>query len=102
MTYRCVKCTDTHGPGNCPKESNDDPVCINCNSKHPASYRGCSTAKLYFAKINKKQPKQQTTWHSKNNTNYFVQKDKKYSEVVGTKLMTSQPQKTSQIKSAEV
>lgn len=48
MSYRCVKCNEGHGPGECvlPKSTNekDKLFCANCNEYgYPASYRGCPT-----------------------------------------------------------
>lgn len=59
MDYRCVKCVDNHGPGECKIESknniNEKIYCINCkNYGHPASYRGCPTLLEYQNKINLK------------------------------------------------
>ena len=44
--YRCVKCKDSHDPGQCKidKETAEKKnlYCVNCESfGHPASYRGC-------------------------------------------------------------
>lgn len=46
--YRCVKCTDTHLPGQCPRTltphiaENTLPSCVNCQATdHPANFRGC-------------------------------------------------------------
>lgn len=44
--FRCVKCVDAHAPGQCPTdnmpaENRRLPTCVNCNSNHPANYRGC-------------------------------------------------------------
>ena len=43
MQYRCVKCAENHGPGNCTKiDRTVDAFCVNCNSNgHPANYRKC-------------------------------------------------------------
>lgn len=44
LKYRCVKCTDEHKPGECPKKDLPDsvPQCVNCGKEgHPASFRGC-------------------------------------------------------------
>lgn len=47
MSYRCVKCNDPHGPGECKIEKNANLdntkiYCVNCKEHgHPASYRGC-------------------------------------------------------------
>lgn len=51
MPFRCVKCIQQHGPGNCPlgTENNNDLdkiQCSNCQQfGHPSNYRGCPKAK---------------------------------------------------------
>lgn len=50
---RCVKCAGDHHYSLCQKY-NDTPLkCINCNSNHPASYRGCT----YYKDLKKKKKK---------------------------------------------
>ena len=49
LSYRCVRCTALHKPGECPEKDKPDsiPKCVNCNSEgHPASYRGCDYLKF--------------------------------------------------------
>ncbi|CAH2087117.1 unnamed protein product [Euphydryas editha] len=47
MAYRCVKCKEAHGPGNCPLEKKDEAnktnvFCALCQKYgHPANYKGC-------------------------------------------------------------
>ena len=46
LEYRCVKCNQTHTPGNCnlkrTEENTTTPYCANCKEiGHPASYKGC-------------------------------------------------------------
>lgn len=45
LDYRCVKCKESHGPGECkvPRDAQKEKVyCVNCSSYgHPASYLGC-------------------------------------------------------------
>lgn len=48
--YKCVKCDQNHGPGEClrKREDSSDPFCNNCNEVgHPANWRGCPTYKKY-------------------------------------------------------
>ena len=48
MNYVCVKCKDSHLPGECPRKDNSthDVWCANCKTEgHPANYRGCPTLK---------------------------------------------------------
>lgn len=65
--YRCVKCTEKHGRGECPRTLNPElveqtpPKCVNCNGDHPANFRNCP----YFEKINQyKQTRQQQQGHN--------------------------------------
>lgn len=40
LPFRCVKCTNTHEPGKCPLDSNDNktkPSCVNCKGEHTAN-----------------------------------------------------------------
>lgn len=50
LGYRCVKCLNNHGPGECSVDKNASSAqaaCINCGeSGHPASYRGCKYLKI--------------------------------------------------------
>lgn len=53
--YKCVKCDNKHGPGECPRvvPNESPPHCVNCGeSGHPANWRGCPSYKL-FAKVRK-------------------------------------------------
>jgi hypothetical protein len=72
MPYRCIKCTNIHGPGQCPipkKEENTKEItidvngikkttvgvpiaCVNCGKQHPANYGGCEYRKKMV--LNKK------------------------------------------------
>lgn len=51
--FRCVKCTESHNPGECPRTLDPAlaeetlPNCVNCNGDHPANFRGCP----YYAKV---------------------------------------------------
>lgn len=70
LGYRCVKCAGTHEPGNCPHNtaSNKDTstsTYVNCNSNHPANYRGCKYLKL--AQITSSNNKKQATRRSPHN-----------------------------------
>ncbi|GAB0095200.1 hypothetical protein DMENIID0001_105550 [Sergentomyia squamirostris] len=47
-TYRCVKCTEIHQPGECPRTTREGPAkCVNCDGPHAANYRGCPAYKTY-------------------------------------------------------
>lgn len=40
LPYRCVKCINTHAPGECPIDSSDNktkPCCVNCKGEHTAN-----------------------------------------------------------------
>lgn len=46
LDYRCVKCNENHGPGDCgitkSIDNQEQLFCILCKAKgHPASYKGC-------------------------------------------------------------
>lgn len=46
LSYRCVKCTETHPRGLCKiKKDQGQPTCVNCQGNHPANYRGCNYIK---------------------------------------------------------
>lgn len=58
LPYRCVKCTQQHLPGECNKQTNDKPVCVNCGKFHTSNWRGCDVIKKYQeSKINTAKPK---------------------------------------------
>ena len=67
LNYRCVKCTEPHGPGECKikKEaavSKEKIYCVNCkNYGHPASYKGCPKLVELRKKINEKITKAKTS-----------------------------------------
>ncbi|XP_073839631.1 uncharacterized protein [Musca autumnalis] len=49
--YNCVKCNQTHLPGECQRTSSDttEPFCINCGKHgHPANFKGCPFYKKYI------------------------------------------------------
>lgn len=51
LGYRCVKCSDKHGPGECKLQAElsdkNQLYCVNCRENgHPASYRGCPFMKF--------------------------------------------------------
>lgn len=48
--YNCVKCDQSHGPGECQRvrTESSDPYCINCVlSDHPANWQGCPSYTKY-------------------------------------------------------
>lgn len=63
MSYRCVRCTDEHGPSECPlregtPEENADKVrCVNCEENHTANYRGCPKLREYKERLREKKNK---------------------------------------------
>lgn len=59
--YRCVKCGKEHPTTVCTKNRNENATCVNCEGKHPASYRGCQKYKQYKEQILKLKPPQQKT-----------------------------------------
>lgn len=58
--YRCVKCVETHAPGDCALNTLKEnavllkATCVNCNQNHSANFRGCPA---YIAYINAKSAK---------------------------------------------
>lgn len=75
--YKCVKCTDSHNPGECQRKTKDQegtPKCVNCQGEHTANSRTCAAYVSYAEKIashrtnrqnintfiNQKQPNQHT------------------------------------------
>lgn len=60
MNYRCVKCEDDHGPGECTINQIDTDksklYCVNCKGYgHPASYRGCPNLLINKIRIREKE-----------------------------------------------
>lgn len=52
MPPRCIKCTNQHAVGECPKKTRNEPAkCVNCNENHPANYRECSARLAYLQRI---------------------------------------------------
>lgn len=99
MPYRCVKCDLAHGPGEClitlecnMEESHDgtltavrvtEPICVNCNGNHPASFRECP--KFKAAIENRKQKlleAKQTQKKRQEHYQNFVKKGISYSNKV--------------------
>lgn len=70
LKYKCVKCTESHAPGECSKRKEDkNAVCVNCNGSHPANYRGCVKAKEYMTKKNRTNNKI-SNYDKRTDTNY--------------------------------
>lgn len=67
LEYRCVKCTDSHAPGDCPLENDQPATCVNCKESHPASYKKCPAYTKYVE--NMKKPQRQKTGKNLSNTN---------------------------------
>lgn len=63
LPFRCVKCTDTHEPGQCPStklKNKFKPKCVNCNGNHTANdATNCDVFKKVIA--SKKSKKQKPT-----------------------------------------
>lgn len=70
MEFRCVKCGESHTPGECKiKESDgrDALSCILCKQKgHPASYRSCPV----YKEIEKKKEEKKIALHDKIRNRY--------------------------------
>lgn len=62
MDYRCVKCKNTHLPGECAltkgQNTTAELYCHNCESHgHPASFRGCPKMQEHLKRLHEKQRK---------------------------------------------
>jgi hypothetical protein len=57
--YRCIKCVETHLPGNCKRTNRERSAkCVNCQGDHPANSRTCMFYLDYITKIeNLRRPK---------------------------------------------
>lgn len=55
--YRCVKCDEPHGVGECKRKNKEEgsPKCVNCKKDHAANYKNCEEA-IKFAKRLPKNP----------------------------------------------
>lgn len=53
--YRCVKCLESHLPGQCKRKSPEEgvPHCVNCQGEHAANSKNCKYIKDYLVKIEK-------------------------------------------------
>lgn len=73
--YRCVKCLNSHEPGQCPRKTRDDFVaCVNCGKMgHPSSSNKCVVYQTYVDKIQKSKQKQ--TLLNPVNSNSQIQKN---------------------------
>jgi hypothetical protein len=60
--YRCVKCSDIHEVGKCPRTTRDGlPSCVNCGGEHTANHRGCKVFKVFESKVVVQKAKQAKT-----------------------------------------
>lgn len=60
LPYRCVKCTNTHEPGQCPSTTMKNkfkPKCVNCNGNHTAN--DATTCDIFKKVIASKESKKQ-------------------------------------------
>ena len=86
MSYRCVKCSIPHGPGECnvAKKDNQNTIyCTLCKKLgHPASYKGCEKYKEMVQNIN---IKKDTMFKKKEqipiNTNNYIKQNLKFNEL---------------------
>lgn len=64
-SYRCIKCTDGHGPGLCQRTIRDgNPTCCNCKQAHPANSRQCQAFLDYQQRTARHQVKQPAVFTS--------------------------------------
>lgn len=94
--YRCVQCTELHGPGHCPRKSNSNlPLgCVNClDTKHNHTghtANDCNNCSYFHNQIVAHKKTNPITFTSNNNnkTNINVKNNKNY---VNSKMNTNQP-----------
>lgn len=61
---RCVKCSDSHAKGECPRTTRvGDPTCCNCGGPHASNHRGCPAYKQHLEKIKSRAKKPSTVPH---------------------------------------
>lgn len=102
MQYRCVKCIEQHGPGQCPKtDRTTEPYCINCNKTgHPANYRQCPKYQELQARkeqVRKQQEEQQLEKRQMYN-NYYTP-HRSYSKTVQPRISNNSQIQSKSIKS---
>lgn len=60
--YRCVKCIESHAPGECPlpekrlQHAELPPMCVNCKGNHAANFKGCVAYQTHIRKSTQKPP----------------------------------------------
>ena len=96
LQYRCVKCANSHEPGNCPIPKDNNKLqlkCANCGQDgHPASYKGCPYIK--FAQQQKKlvnETKTKTYMKKINNINSTIREDRTFAQAVADKSQEHPP-----------
>lgn len=68
--FRCVKCPDSHQPGDCQLPESSKPYCCNCcKYDHPANSPSCP---MYLSLLNRRKGKNIQQSRQRNNTNDFV------------------------------
>lgn len=98
MNFKCVKCSDSHIPGNCPldndPEANNKLKCANCQMSHTANYRGCTKYKDVLKKRIKHTENVISNGNSIiNQTNSLVKKNISFAEALKTSSDNSTSQK---------
>jgi hypothetical protein len=100
MPYRCVKCTQTHAPGNCPVPPPTDPEnpdlnrlhCINCNQRgHPASYKGCPKTKEILNRHKNSITAQQTDQRNIKQSMTKIKSGLNFADVLKTTFLKQNP-----------
>lgn len=62
QSYRCVKCTDLHGPGDCARKTKEGtPKCINCHGDHTANSRVCKHYEEYQQRVSRQRSTRRVT-----------------------------------------
>lgn len=95
MPRKCVKCLESHEPGECARKSKDDegqPKCVNCGEEgHPANSTSCSAFKKHIKAINHQKQQQRPRTFSSTPAPWSSQKYARNFPPLNVNLGTSQP-----------
>lgn len=87
MAYRCIKCKDNHGPGECQKtDRTTEPYCTNCKLVgHPANYRQCPKyLELQERRSKVRQQNEEAQFAKKQMYNHYYNPSISYSKIAST------------------
>jgi hypothetical protein len=82
--YRCIKCTNNHPPGQCPRtdKSIGKPKCVNCGGDHPANFSKCPNYLAYQQNIRKQHKTKPHQTQMNQIPSHHTQSNVTYSDVV--------------------